>query len=229
MNADPLLSNDLPTLLRVFPNRALRDLVGVMKRQSSLSPFPAPRAYEAHALADDGDFLPHTDSIAREVLWWGSNDLHRQFGEDRLWREVVARTARHIDVAEEERTSDLPAWKLEDAVFRKALDKWESLTPEQREEALRRAGLDAGAVKGVVVAGVGGLAHLGAQELLALLVSRGAALIPVIAPFAMAVGVLWAAYDLAGPGYRTLLPAILIIAVTRQRLRDERADTAFRD
>jgi hypothetical protein len=114
MTVDPLLSNDLLTLLRAFPNRALRDLVGVMKGQTSLSPFPAPRAYEAHALPDDGDFLPHTDSIAREVLWWGSNDLHRQFGEDRLWREVVARTARHIDVAEEERTSDLPAWKMED-------------------------------------------------------------------------------------------------------------------
>lgn len=230
MAVDPLLSDDLPTLLRAFPNHVLRDLVGVLKQRTSLSPFPAPRAYKAHALPDDGEFSLHADSIAREVLWWGTNDLHRQFGEDRLWPEVVARTAKHVDVAENERTNDLPAWKLENAVLRKALDKWERLTPEQREKALRKAGTDAAAVRGVAIAAVGGLARLGTQELLALLAARGAAFaVPVIAPFATAVGVTWAAYDLAGPGYRALLPATLIIAFARRRLRDERAATAFRD
>ena len=59
MNTDPLLSDDLPDLLRVFPNDALCGIVGIVKRHNSWSPFPAPRAYEAHVLPDNTDFAPH--------------------------------------------------------------------------------------------------------------------------------------------------------------------------
>jgi uncharacterized protein YaaW (UPF0174 family) len=81
-----------------------------------------------------------------------------------------------------------------------------------------------------MVAAAGGMAGLGARQLLAFLAARGAgAAVPFVGPVLTAVGAAWAAYDLAGPGYRVLRPATLLIAFHRRRLRDERASLAFRD
>jgi hypothetical protein len=230
MNSDPLLSNDLAALLPTFPNDALRDLVAVLKQHKSLTPFPARRAYAAHALPVGGDLTAHATAIAEEVLWWGSHDVHRQFADAPGWIEVVTATAKHLDVPEKERGPAFPAWKIEDAVFHKAMDAWERLGPAEREAAMKKAGVDAGAAKGGMAAAAGGMAGLGARQLLAFLAARGAgAAVPFVGPVLTAVGAAWAAYDLAGPGYRLLRPATLLIAFHRRRLRDERASSAFRD
>lgn len=230
MTDDPLLSDDLATLLRSFPNDALRDLVGILKQHTSYSVFPARRAYAAHELPADGDFAAHANAIADEMLWWGSHDLLRQFADPPRWKEILISTAEHLGVAKEERRSTLPAWKIEDAIFRKALDAWEHLTPAEREAAMKKAGVDLGAAKGAAVAAAGGVAGLGARQLLAFLAARGAgAAVPFVGPLLAAIGAVWAAYDLAGPGYRVLRPATLVIAFHRRRLREERAASAFRD
>jgi hypothetical protein len=230
MNPDPLLSNDLAALLNSFPSDALRDLVAVLKQHTSLSPFPIRRAYAAHALPVVGDFTAHATAIAEEVLWWGSHELRRQLGDAPEWIDVVTGTAKHLKVPEKELGPAFPAWKIEDAAFRKAIDAWERLAPAEREAAMKKAGVDAGAAKGGMVAAAGGMAGLGARQLLAFLAARGAgAAVPFVGPVLTAVGAAWAAYDLAGPGYRVLRPATLLIAFHRRRLRDERASLAFRD
>jgi uncharacterized protein YaaW (UPF0174 family) len=83
------------------------------------------------------------------------------------------------------------------------------------------------------MAGAGVAVRLGGPQLLAFVVARGASYAlaaSVLGPVAAALGIVWAAYDLAGPSYRVLRPTVLtIVAVTRQRLREERAAAAFRD
>jgi uncharacterized protein YaaW (UPF0174 family) len=232
MIIDPLLSDDLPALLRAFPSDALRGLVEIVKKHSSWSPFPAPRAYEAHVLSNNVDFAPHANAIAREILWWGSNELHRQIGEDRGWQKVVSMTAAQIGVPKEQRMENLTAWQIEGAVLQKTLEDWEKISPEQRGKALQKTGLDLSAVKGGILATAGGVAGLGGQQLLSFLAARGASFTlaaTVFAPVATVLGVAWATYELAGPGYRVLRPAVLSIALTRQRLRDERITAAFGD
>jgi uncharacterized protein YaaW (UPF0174 family) len=64
----------------------------------------------------------------------------------------------------------------------------------------------------------------------ALLATRGAAAaVPVVGPVLATLGTAWAAYDLAGPGYRVLRPATLMIAYHRRRLREDSVAEAFRD
>jgi len=230
MTSDPLLSDDLAVLLGSFSNDALRDLVTVLREHKSLSPFPNRRAYAAHALPIDGNFIAHATAIAEEVLWWGSHDVHQRFADAPRWIDVVTGTAKHLGVPEKELAPAPPAWKIEDAVFRKAMKTWEDLTPSEREAAIKKAGIDVSAAKGGMVAAVGGMASLGARQLITFLAARGAgAAIPFVGPVLTVVGAGWAAYDLAGPGYRVLRPATLVIAFHRRRLRDERAALAFRD
>jgi hypothetical protein len=232
LSTDPLLSDDLPDLLRAFPSDALCGLVGIMKQYSSYSPFPESRAYEAYTLPENADFTPHSSAIVNEILWWGSNDLHRLIGEERSWRAVVAQTAASMNVPVEQREVSLPSWKIEGAVIQKALEHWEEMTPEEREAALREAGWDAAAVRGGSTACAGVAARLGGQQLLTFVAARGASYAlaaSVLGLLAAALGVAWAAYDLLGPSYRVLRPIILFIAITRRRLRDERAAAAFRD
>ena len=232
MTSDPLLSDDLHTLLAAFPSAALNSLVGIVKQHHSWSPFPAPRAYHAHSLSGEADFKPHAGAIAQEILWWGSNDLHRQLGEERVWREIVQRTAKEVGVAREFHGDHVPAWRMEGAIVQKTLRDWENLSPEQREEFLRKAGLDLSAALGGAAVAAGGLVRLGGQQLLAFLAARGASYAlaaAVFAPVATVLGSIWVAYDLAGAGYRVMLPVTLTIAHTRQCLRDERVAAAFRD
>jgi uncharacterized protein YaaW (UPF0174 family) len=231
MSTDPFLSDHLPDLLHVFPRDALCSLVAILKQHWSLSPIPGQRAYEVHDLPDDADFIPHSTAIANEILWWGSNDFHRLLGEERSWREVAVSTAANMNVSTDQRKGSLPAWKVEGAILQKALDDWECMTPEQRADALREAGWDLGALKGGAIAAVGFVANLGSRQLLAFM-ARGAGYAlagTVFASLAGALGIGWTAYDLAGPSYRVLRPAVLTIAYTRRRLRDERAAAAFRD
>lgn len=230
MTLDPLLSDDLATLLGRFPNEALSDLVTILKQHTSYTPFPARRAYGAHALPPTGDFSAHAASVAAEVLWWGSHDIHEWFADPPGWVQVLIGTAQQLGVPEKERLPILPAWKIEDAIFRKAMDAWERLTPTEREAAMKKAGINADAARGGLVAAAGGIAGLGARQLLAFLAARGAgAAVPFVGPVLTAVGAAWAAYDLAGPGYRVLRPATLLIAFHRRRMRDERTASAFRD
>lgn len=230
MTRDPLLSDDLAELLGSFPNEALRDLVAILKQHTSYTPFTARRAYAAHALPPTGDFRTHAAAVAAEVLWWGSHDIHEWFADPPGWVQVLIGTAEQLAVPDRERRPALPAWKIEGAIFRKAMEAWERLPPDKRKAAMKEAGVDADAARGGMVAAAGGLAGLGARQLLGFLAARGAgAAVPFVGPVLTAVGAAWAAYDLAGPGYRVLRPATLVIAFHRRRLRDERAAAAFQD
>jgi hypothetical protein len=148
------------------------------------------------------------------------------------WRDIVTDVARQAGVEEKDRTEGLPVWKIEQATLRKALADWEKFSPEQREEALKEAGVDASAARGGFAAAAGGLVRLGGEKLLTLLAARGAgyaAAATVFAPVATAVGAIWTAHDLAGPSHRVLRPAVLTIGHTRQKLREARAAATFED
>ena len=232
MNGAALLSDDIFSLLRVFPNDALQGVVGICKHHTSWSVFPADRAYEAHTLQDGADFATHADAIAREILWWGSHDFGRQIGMLPTWRDIVVAVARQAGVEDEDRAKTLPVWKIEQATLRKALTDWESLTPERREEILKEAGINTDTARGGVAAAAGGLVRLGGEQLLAFLAARGAGYAlaaTIFAPVATVLGTIWTAHDLAGPSKRVLRPLVLTIAHTRQKLREAQTAAAFQD
>lgn len=232
MTQDPLLTDELTVLLKEFPNEVLREIVGILKRHWSLSPFGGARAYSAHSLGHDANFTLHTTEICQEILWWGSNDLHRQFGQTRNWHEIVVRAAAELGVPEDERQTYFPAWKLEDAIFRKAMADWEKMSPDERKEVLQKSGKDWGAVRGGLVNVAGIAARLAGPHLMNAMAARGAALAlagTAVFPVAVAIGTAWSAYDLGGPGYRVLRPIILMIGYNRRRLREDRLVAAFRD
>lgn len=64
---------------------------------------------------------------------------------------------------------------------------------------MKEAGLDLGAAKGAAVAAAGGMAGLGARQLIAFLAVRRRRGGPVCWAGACLLGTAWAAYDLAGP------------------------------
>jgi hypothetical protein len=233
MNEDALFSDDLVSLLGVFPQRALRDIVKIMKERRSWSPFPAKRYYEVHELPDDANFGEHVHAIAEEILWWGSNDIHRQFGEQRGWLEIVRKLAARVGVKNDERGDDLPAWRIEKAIVRHAFSDWEKLSPDQRQTKLNEAGFDATAFRGAGLGVFGGITALSAEELLAFLIARGSSSAAgavgtvFLPPLAIILGMLWTSYDLAGPAYRVIRPIALNIALARWRLREERVAAAW--
>lgn len=148
------------------------------------------------------------------------------------WREVVAEVATSIGVPAKDRTSNSPAWRVEGAVLRKALSDWEKLSPTQRQEVLGKAGADFGVAPGGALAAAGAAVALGGEDLLVFIAARGAGFAAagtIFAPAALALGTLWAVYNLAGPSYRVLRPVVLTVAYTRQRLRDHRMADAFKD
>lgn len=238
---DPLLTDDLAALFRLFPNAALRTLLDVMGKHKSLSPFPDQRAAAAHGTRKGADLRPHADAIARELLWWGSNDVLLDFGERVDWPGVVGAVAKNEGLKASV-IAGRPAWQVGQALMKELLTQWEKLPPKQRAETMRKAGVGLDAARGGLAAVGGGaiaavdlLATVGGPRLIALLAGRLAPLavagpaIPFIAPALTVLGTAWAAYDLAGPAFRVLRPAALLIAVTRQQLRDERMSAAFED
>lgn len=231
MRHDPLLSDDLPMLLRAFPSGALEAVVGVCKQNESWSPLPAERAEKAHRLAPGADFTPHADDIAREILWWGSHDFWRVIGRRPDWRNLVSGVAERIGADTGQLGADHPVWAIEQAVLRKAFEKWDALSPAQREAALKEPGADKGAAPGGLLAAAGSVFALGGEQILAQIALRGAAA-AVAGPFAAVAAVAgggWAAYSLAGPSHRVLRPVVLHIALTRQQLRLARAAAAFEE
>ena len=148
------------------------------------------------------------------------------------WRDIVVAVARQAGVEDEHRATTLPVWRIEQATLRKAMTDWERLAPEQREEVLKKAGIDINAAWGGVAAAAGGLVRLGGEQLLAFLAARGAGYAlaaTIFAPVATVLGAIWTAHDLAGPSQRVLRPLVLTIAHTRQRLRETQSAAAFQD
>ncbi len=235
MTEHPLLTDDLVLLLQQFPNPALFNIVSILKEHKSWSPLPASRAYEAHETTSNDQLLPHVPAIAQEIFWWGSNDVDHQFGKLRDWCAIVTDTARQIGVPSKELAGSPPAWHVERALLRTALAEWEKLSPEIREDALRRTGGAREAAKGGPLLATGSLVSAGSAQIATFLAARGAsyaAAATVLAPLAIvlgAVGAVWAAYDLAGPAFRVLRPLALTIAYSRNRLCDGRAAAAFED
>ncbi len=206
MTDDPFLSDDIYTLLSKFPSDALEQIVCIYKKNASWSPFPADRAYRVHDLPSGADFTPYANEIARELIWWGSNDFHRQFGFLPNYGEIVRGVAKNAGNEEKNRADTLPVWRVEQEILKNVLTDWEKLLPTKREEK-RKAELTAARATPSAV--------------------EAAAL--VVTPIAIVAEILWTAYDLAGPGYRVLGPVVLTVALTRQKLRESRAGAAFED
>ena len=242
MTTDPLLTDDLGALLGLFPQDTLRALLDVMGNRTSWSPFPDQRATAAHASPRDADLRPYAPDIARELLWWGSNDLHLDFGAGLAdWPMVVRTVAKKERVKPVER-DDVPAWRTEEALLKQLLARWEKMTPEQRREAMQKAGANLDATRGGMAAAGGGAmaaaeaaTAFGGSRLLAFLAARLAPVavagpaVPFIAPALTVLGGVWAAYDLAGPALRVLRPTTLLVALTRRQLRNARLAAAFEE
>jgi len=229
---DPLLTDDLPTLLGQFPTVDLHGIVSILKAHRSWSIFPGTRAGDAHRAEPGDDLGPQISAITQEILWWGSHDLHRQFGEERDWRTVVANTALQFGVDRGLCGEAVPAWRIERALLLKALADWEQLDPEQREESVQKAGAAWGASSSVLALIASLIVESGAIRLAGYLPTKVIAATVTGAPFApvaTVLGAAWVGYDLAGPGYRVLRPIALTIALTRFRLRDGGAAAAFGD
>jgi uncharacterized protein YaaW (UPF0174 family) len=234
MNAvtdDPLLTDDLAELLGLFPNQALREILNRLAKHKSWSPFPSSRATEAHQADPDADLRPHAAAIAREIVWWGSNDIAGRFKEPPPWREILLDLAKVAGVKKEKLAGASKAWEIEHAILGAAAASWESLTPEQRKQALEKAGLNkadyAKAVGGLVS---GTAARAGVGPAAAMLGLKGAAVTAasaVIMPLTLALTAAWTGYVTAGPAYRVLKPVALAIALTRRQLIDARAAQAF--
>lgn len=231
MTADPLLTDDLSELLELFPNEALREILDRLAKHKSWSPFPAVRATVAHQAGPEADLRPHAAAIAREVVWWGSNDISGQFKEPPTWREILLDLARVAKVKKVKLAEASRAWEIEHEILGTVAANWESLTPEQRKDALDKAGLNkadyAKAVGGLVS---GSAARVGVGPATAMLGLQGAAVTAVsaaIIPLTLALTAAWTGYVTAGPAYRVLKPVALTIALTRRQLIDARAAQAF--
>lgn len=236
-----LLTDDLGTLLGLFPNEALRAILGIMAGHTSWSPFPDRRATAAHQQPADADLRPFAREIACEVMWWGANDVHRDLGHQDTWPEVLRRVAK----SEGLKARDLdgrPAWQIEQAILTRVLSRWEQMTSGEREEVIQRSGAKFDAAWGGALAAGGGamaateaMLVAGGPRLLSFLASRLAPLaiaapaVPFVAPVLTVLGAAWAAYDLAGPAFRVLRPVALTVAFTRRRLREARSARAFEE
>lgn len=237
MTVDPLLSDDIYTLLQKFPSDALKQIVCIYKNRASWSPFPAGRAYRVHDLPSGADFTPYAEEIARELIWWGSNEFHRQFGELPNYREIVCGVAKKMGVEEKNRADALPVWRIEQETLKKFLEDLEKLSPADREKKLKEAsgslspawGASATALSGALSWGAEAFLSFLARQVSATAVTAAGATAAVVTPLAIVAAVLWTAYDLAEPGYRVLGPAVLTVALTRQKLRESRAGAAFED
>lgn len=139
MSDDPLLSDNLAVVLGQFPNNVLHGIISILREHTSFSPFPARRAKLAHAAEPDHDLHPHVPAIVEEILWWGSNEIHRQLGEQRDWPTIVLKAARQLGVPKKDADSLMPAWRIEHMLLQKALSNWEVLSPEQRDKAIRKS------------------------------------------------------------------------------------------
>jgi len=239
MQSDSFFSDDLAELLKVFPPESLHILRAILHEHWSLTPFPLPRAETAHQLPPDADLRPHAAELAKEILWWGSNEILQQFGHQPSWKEIVADVAKSVRVTARKRATNLPVWDIEAGLLEKVLSQWESMTPEQREVAISRSsgsikaarGIGAGAVGGGLAAAAefaGGIAaNIGGKQLIEMVAGRaGFAGLGILG---VALGAGLAAYDLAGPSYRVLRPVALAVAMTRQKLRDEALADIFRE
>lgn len=135
-----------------------------------------------------------------------------------------------------------PAWVVEQNLLKHVFAEWEKLTPAQRVKAMRDAGVGLDAARGGAAAAAGGafaaaeaVMIAGGPRLAAFIAGRVAPLAvlgpaaPFLAPVLTVFGIAWSLYDLAGPAYRVLRPATLLVAFTRKKLRDERISSAFQD
>lgn len=231
---DALMTDDLAELLSQFPDKDLHGIVSIMKASTSLSIFPAARAYEAHQVQPGGDLRSHVAEIAGEILWWGSNDLQRQIGWQPDWRAVVVATAQQVGVKPDYCGSSVAVWRIERQLVIAALTDWEAMDPQRRADSVGEAGGTLGALLPGGIGAVGSaIARFGTSKLAALLPAKlaaGAAIGATMVPVALALATAaWTAHELAGPAHRVLRPVALTIALTRFRLRDERAAAVFGD
>lgn len=154
--ADPLLADDLGTLLGLFPNEALRAILDIMAGHTSWSPFPGRRATAARRQPADADLRPFARDIAREVMWWGANDLHRGPGHEDTWSDLVG----HVANSEGSNAKDLAglaAWQSEQVLLAKVFSRWEQMSPEERDELILQSGAGLAAARGGAVAAGGGV------------------------------------------------------------------------
>ena len=143
---------------------------------------------------------------------------------------------------------DRPIYTIEGAILRTAVPDWEVLNREQRAAKLREAGMRGKSAIGLIgsipalainvasrlgvaagaeaaggaAAAAGGTAAAGTG--IAAVMATAA---PVVAALAAVAGTGYTIFELSGPAYRVIRPVVLLVAYTRQRLRDERNADAF--
>ena len=176
--------------------------------------------------------------IADEIQLFGGHSLLNIFrgGEGVPYREIVRDVADHLKVAHE--NSDLVE-EIENFILEKIAAKaWEKMSDDEKSEFAHSFGA------GVVGFGPAALAVIiaairasgfGAYKFAAVvanavarqLLGRGlafGAVAPVMqgmailaGPLGWALGILWAAYDLASPSYRVTVPCVVQIAYMRKK------------
>lgn len=252
--ADPLLSDDLATVLSVLRQEALTEIVGVLNKNRSFTPFPMPVAKNARKAGADDNLAAHAEEIAREILWWGSNEITRQLGKSPTWRDLLISIGTALEVAAADLRLNVPIHAVEGAILRKAIPDWETLAPGVRAEKVREAGMrgrsalgligslpalalkivsrfgiwagaEAGAAGATAGAAAGGTATAAGGTAAASAVMTAAA--PIAAAAAAVIGAGYTVFELSGPAYRVVRPVVLLVASSRQRLRDERNASAF--
>jgi uncharacterized protein YaaW (UPF0174 family) len=230
-SSDPLLTDDLGDLLGMFPSDALRGVLERLGNHRSWSPFSSARATEAHQAGADADLRPHAAAIAREIIWWGSNDIAAKFKKSPTWRDILLDLARVSGFKKGMLPEAAQAWEIEHAILGRAAADWENLTPEKRREVLEKAGLNPSDYAKAVGGLVGGTAvRAGVAPAAAMLGLKGVAVTAVsaaIMPVTLALAAAWTGYVSAGPAYRVLKPVALSIALTRRQMLDARAAQAF--
>ncbi|WP_324059106.1 YaaW family protein [Aeromonas caviae] len=191
----------------------------------------------------------YTDLIAQELCAFGGNTFVNLFrGSGPEWKAVV------IDVADKLDAKYETSWGVERielavlaAITRKA---WSDMDAAQRKTLLAQMDLTLGSstlfpeellmkqlqssrFSSLLLASL--IANVFASQLLgrtvvmtatSFMVSRGAA--SLLGPIGWVITGLWTAFDLAGPAYRVTVPAVVQVALLRQRIHaTKEADKAW--
>lgn len=228
------VDHQLLPVLRKASDSELAPLVEYITKAFSSGLESKPR-YKQHQPAHS----QYADLIAEELREFGGNtvmNLFRRSGPE--WKTVV------IDVADKLKASYEQAWEVERielavlaAITRKA---WEGMDATQRRELLTQMDLSQSSTQlfpqeklmaqlqtshfyGLLLASL--IANVFASQLLgrtvvssavSFVAARGAA--SFLGPLGWMISGLWTAFDLSGPAFRVTIPAVVQVALLRQRI-----------
>jgi uncharacterized protein YaaW (UPF0174 family) len=182
------------------------------------------------------------DLVAHEIQMFGGNAISNlaRGGHGVLYREIVSDVAVRLKLG---KTAEAPIEELEDAILATIAHRaWDKMSEGERGEFVRTAGLGPAAMSGMLAA-LGAttpasfrvsaiVANSVARQLLGRGLVVGAAapffqgLAVLAGPVGWVITALWAAYDLAGPGYRVTVPCTIQLSYMRKKSRLSAAQIA---